>query len=595
MVFFRIQSGKRRVLTIAIATAGLVLVGVGAVLSSPLLVLLLSCIGASVIYFFGRLFFIGCESKSSPQVENDWAESMTTRLGSILENSLNEIYIFDRESLYFIQVNKGGRQNTGYSMEELRCMTPLDIKPEFNAESFTKLISPLIDGEQDEIEFRTVHRRKDGSDYPVEVHLQISEEGDSEVFAAIILDVTEREKAEERIRNSKEQAEAGTKAKSEFLANISHELRTPMNSIIGFSEILREDGLEGAHGDYIKAIHVAGITLMGIIDDIFDLSSIENGKLEIKIEECSLGDCLEVINSLMRPEAMHKGLKFEILQCGVLPEMIPTDAVRLHQCLVHLVNNAIKFTDEGHVFVNVSMVNEGTGCFVRFDVEDTGIGVAADSYEAILESFTQADGSATRKYGGTGLGLSITSCLAGLLGGSLSLKSKEGGGSIFSLMIPVNFDSGISSMLDRYEYVNRAFEEDEFVGEGRFNGRVLIVDDCRANQERMRLVLEERGIDVVLASDGKECIEKASSEEFDLIFMDIHMPVMNGYEAVKKLRDQCISTPIVAFTAYEMRGDKEKCLAMGCDSYITKPFDESRLLLVLESFICCDPEHAAGR
>ncbi len=587
MILWSNQSVKRSTVNVAIATAGLILMVVGAMLSSSWLVLLLSCIGALAIHFFFRAFFSGDVSKRSKVMGR--SDGMAIRLGSILENSLNEIYIFDRETLHFVQVNKGGRQNTGYSMDELRGMTPLDIAPEFNAESYMKLLSPLINGEQEEVEFRAVNRRKDGSDYPVEVHLQISEEGSSVVFAAMMLDVTEREKTEERIRSAKEQAEAGTKAKSEFLANISHEIRTPMNSIIGFSELLHNEEIEGEHGDYVKAINAASKTLMGIIEDIFDLSSIESGKLDVKIEESSLGDCLEVVNSLMRPEAMCKGLKFEILQCGSLPDMICTDAMRLHQCLIHLVNNAIKFTDDGHVFVNVLTVNEGSDAFVRFDVEDTGIGVSSEMYDGILESFTQADGSATRKYGGTGVGLSITNRLAGLLGGSLSLVSEEGSGSVFSLTIPVNVDFDAESELDRYDYVNGAFQENESGCESSFRGRVLVADDCKVNQERMRLMLEKYGIDVVLVGDGKECVEKAESEEFDLIFMDIRMPVMNGYEAVKKLRDKSISTPIIAFTAYEMRGDKEKCLAMGCDSYITKPFEESRLVWVLESFIC--PEH----
>ena len=595
MDFFRIQSGNRMTVMVLIALVGLMLLIASAVFTSTGLVLLLSCIGAVVIYFFGRLFFIGDDITRCVRNASEQAEGMAIRLGSILENSLNEIYIFDRQTLRFIQVNKGGRQNTGYSMDELRGMTPLDLKPEFNPESFKKLVSPLVDGGQEVVEFRTVHRRKDGSEYPVEVHLQISDEGGREVFAAIILDITEREKSEERIRSAKEQAEAGTKAKNEFLANISHELRTPMNSIIGFSELLGDEGFEGAHGEYVKAIHNAGETLMGIINDIFDLSSIESGKLDVKIEECSLGSCLEVVNSLMRPDAICKGLKFEILQCGDLPDTISTDRVRLHQCLLNLVNNAIKFTDDGHVYVNVSLVTEHAEPFVRFDVEDTGIGIAVEKYEAILESFTQGDGSASRKYGGTGLGLSITRRLAELLGGSLLLKSEEGTGSIFSLMIPMNAELDPESRLDRYDYVNDAFQKNDPGDQRSIRGRVLVVDDCKINQERMRLMLEKYGVEVVLAGDGKECVEKVESEKFDLIFMDIHMPVMNGYEAVKKLRDKSVSTPIVALTAYEMRGDKDKCLAMGCDSFMTKPFEESRLVWVLESFIHSGQKTAAGK
>lgn len=323
-----------------------------------------------------------------------------------------------------------------------------------------------------------------------------------------------------------------------------------------------------------------------MINDILDISKIEAGKLETEIVEYSLEQVLAGVESLMRPVAKKKALGFEVLISEDVPIRIITDPDRLRQCLVNLVNNAIKFTEHGHVLVRV-LLQEGQ---IRFDIEDTGIGVPWDKRELIFEEFMQADGSSTRKYSGTGLGLPITKKLAQLLGGSVTMISEEGAGSVFSLSIPISHEiEGGGSESENSRQIEPASEGDEDAedfSELKVSGRVLVAKDCQTNQTLIKLVLERLGLEVTIVENGQEVVEKATSEHFDLILMDIQMPVMNGYEAARALREQQVTVPIIAVTAYAMKGDCEKCLAAGCDDYLSKPIEKRELLKKLRKYLC---------
>ncbi|MBN2138970.1 MAG: response regulator [Sedimentisphaerales bacterium] len=382
------------------------------------------------------------------------------------------------------------------------------------------------------------------------------------------------------------EAQEANEAKSQFLANMSHEIRTPMNGILGFADILADENLEEQHKKYVTTIRDCGRELLVLINDILDFSKIEANKMATEITACSLGEILNSIESLMRPKAIEKGLDFKVIESPGVPSEIHTDPVRLRQCLMNLVGNAVKFTEAGHVHVNISAQEQAGEMYVYFDVEDTGIGIPKNKLNTIFEVFTQADGSHTRKFGGSGLGLTITKRLAEILGGSLTVTSQENKGSNFSLGIPVGAKTAPQeAFLDRHNIADELQPKTKVNAEAKFTGQVLVAEDSLTNQSLIELLLKRMGLEVTIANDGKEAVSKAREAKFDLILMDMQMPNMNGYEATKLLRREGIKTPIVALTANAMKGDDKKCLAIGCDDYMSKPIDRKRLVEVLSDHL----------
>ncbi len=515
------------------------------------------------------------------------------RFHRVFEGSLNEIYVFDAETFLFVEVNDGARQNLGYSMAELREMTPLSFKPEFTAESFSELVKPLRNGSKKKIQFETIHQRKDGSQYPVEVHLQLMDD-DSPVFVAIILDITERKLGEEQLLQAKGTAESANTAKSEFLANMSHEIRTPMTAILGFAENMLYD--EQTDSDRLRCVHTIrrnGEYLLSLLNDILDLSKIEVGKMTVENLVCQPCRIVAEVAALMQVRAAAKDLFFDIDYVGAIPETIQSDPTRLRQILINLIGNAIKFTETGSVRLVGSVVDKHDPC-LQFDVIDTGSGMDEEQKARLFQPFVQADASTTRKYGGTGLGLSISKRFAELLGGDIVVVATGVDvGTTFRATVAAGSLDGVKMLDDPMaatvvtEAANPVGQVSPFALQG---SRILLAEDNVTNQALIVGILKKSGAEITAVKDGKLAVDAVLSaisegSPFDVVLMDMQMPVMDGYEATALLRKEAYAGPIIAITANAMAQDREKCIEAGCDDFATKPINRIGLIETIQRYL----------
>jgi PAS domain S-box-containing protein len=388
--------------------------------------------------------------------------------------------------------------------------------------------------------------------------------------------------------NARQEAEAASKAKSAFLANMSHEIRTPMTAILGYTDLLTDPALGPSTRDnYLAVVRRNGEHLLRLINDILDLSKIEAGKLALDVRRCSLVSLLADVASMMRPRAEPRGNSLCVEYAGELPETILTDGARLRQALVNLAGNAVKFTENGSVRIRVSFLaawRSGQPA-LQIEVIDTGIGIREEVLPRLFQPFSQGDASVGHKFGGTGLGLAISRHIAELLGGELVARSTLGQGSTFTLTIPSGELQGIQMLQCPAEAVEESRPDPCLLtGKDLAGVRILLAEDGFDNQQVICTILRRAGAAVEIAENGCVAVHKAESEPFDVILMDINMPEMDGYQATETLRERGYRGPILALTANAMSGDDQRCLAAGCNDYLTKPIDRARLIRTVAQY-----------
>jgi signal transduction histidine kinase/AmiR/NasT family two-component response regulator len=397
-------------------------------------------------------------------------------------------------------------------------------------------------------------------------------------------------------RNATQRAQLASEAKSAFLANMSHEIRTPMTAILGYIDLLQASGLsEAEHRKAFDTLKRNGEHLVELVNDILDLSKIEAGKQTVEQSTFSPLMAIADVQSLMHARAAAKGLPLSIEFEGPLPETITGDIVRLRQILINLVGNAIKFTDQGSVRLITRLVqssdSQADTHYLQFEVRDTGIGIHAEGITKLFEPFSQLDRSDTRRQGGTGLGLCISKRLARLLGGDITVTSEPGVGSTFIATVAIGPLAAVQ-LIDRPALTVRASAERILPPELKLPPcRVLFAEDGIDNQRLIGAILKKAGAaTVTVVENGLEAVEQAvaayeSRVQFDLILMDMQMPVMDGYRATRELRAMGYDGPIVALTAHAMEGERQKCLDCGCDDYISKPIDRVAFLKTVRSYV----------
>jgi hypothetical protein len=495
---------------------------------------------------------------------------------SLFEHSQHMICIHDLQGT-IMSINPAGAHAVGYEPEEVIGRSIEGFFWKHKRDEFEKYMHAIHHNGQAQGLMRLSLR--DGSTtYWLYNNILLADlEGNPYVLSSNV-EITGRYEMEKELRNAKKLAEEALVMKDRFVANISHELRTPMNAIIGFSDLLLKTKLSDEQREYLQAIHIAGDNLTSMINDVLDLAKIEAGKIEFEAKPFSVRNVMSNTHRLLSQNASQSGLSFEWKCDERVPSYVLGDELRLTQILINLVGNAVKFTEKGFVHFSCNVKSETDESFeLEFVVEDSGIGIAPEKLGVIFDPFIQGSAESTRKFGGTGLGLSIVRDLAELQGGKVTVKSAEGIGSAFTVLLPVKKVS-----IEVISQVEQALQPISSPG----NVHILLVEDQPLNQQLAKKLIADFGFTTEVAFNGKAAVEFLRAETFDIVLMDLQMPEMDGYDATKIIREKLqLDLPIIALTAHSSAGEREKCLALGMNDYLVKPFRAQELYFKIVSAV----------
>lgn len=553
-------------------------------------------------------------------------EVQRRRLLKVLRQSLNEIYIFSSDTLQFKYANESALKNLGYSLKELKKITPIDLKKEYDLDSFKSLLQPLIEKETKKIIINTQHIRKDGTSYPLMMHIQQIYDMAQPSYVAVGLDMTQRDRSAQIIEKQKIEAqelELSSRHKSEFLANMSHELRTPLNSIILLSKLLKNNRFENLNEnqiDYLNVIYKSGNKLLELINDVLDLSKIEAGEISFHIDEVVIDQIFKSLVESFEAVASEVGIQF--IQTFDLDTnfTIKTDPLRLEQVIANFLSNAFKFTLIGSVefriyiptITEIQSLTLEEKDVVAFSVKDSGIGIDINKREEIFEAFRQADSTDKRSFGGSGLGLSICKEISDLLGGQITLKSQLNSGSTFTLYLPTDSSLFISdtkyrttgekkavSIQRKLSAVGKEINRDhknlkrtDRTREDAGLASVLLVDDSDIHVSALKELIENNQITCLTANSAAETVKLIESSQIDLMVIDLGLPDEDGFEVIKKIKSNPDhqDLPIIIYSGKSLSDSQKQDHEQFVNSFILKSsgsyqqlIDEINHILTLDS------------
>ena len=525
----------------------------------------------SPVEFSGRQFFSAyLRDITAARAAQEQLRSSEIRFQSLFELSPDAIVVID-EKATIVDVNSRACELAKLTKETMLGRSAFDFIPQ--DQILTARNGIKLTGDKNTVQVQIEFQDSEGVRIPTEVVGRRTETEAGTLYHGVVRDVSKRKAFERQLRDAKEAAEQASASKTDFLANMSHEMRTPLNGVIGSLSLVDHERIDPETRNLIQAAEHSAETLLILIDDLLDLSRIEAGEVDLEPTVFSPHRKAEMIGELFSAIAAKKNIELDT-SVDVPDGQFRADAGKIRQVLINLVGNALKFTSRGKVGVSITYVGDDQSGMMQFEVRDTGIGISKKDQAHLFDRFKQADSSRSRSHGGAGLGLAICKDLVELMGGRIRLSSAPGIGSTFTVTLPVErlIETPVTEAVSSSQ-------------EGALSGRVLIAEDSETNAMVAKTMLDRLGLDYEHVIDGAAAVDTALHSDFDVILMDVSMPILDGLEATRILRDRGYTGPIVAMTAHALKEDRDSALAMGINSYLTKPVRPDALRQELENWL----------